>query len=469
MQKRLPTHAAQAQIEQLWQELAHDPQRQAEACAALCQEQAPHLAEWLKAKILAGIPDRELMALVRPPVTDGRILAYEALCDLIPTGKQTPDTAGSPPKPRRQPTKRPQRRGRARHSAFEATYRTIFGVYPRIVASAEELHLRSDPELGRLSAALRRAHQFRFWVVGRELNRQAGGSGCIAKAALKKQLAYYGIGCTDRHFRRILAAGEGVFWRPDRKHPDRLYLNAWKQVGVTVIRLAEERHIEIGFNRPGVREQHIDVSGSLEEWEGRLYAAWVAYRAGKHGLSISRARQAALFNRSEKTIRQWEKRHLRGVVTKRPDYEQHPDDRCTPDELYDRQYHIPDHAQVYSVTVGQRVVQRRYWRRPNRYFSTVEAHAHRGQARKVRKVVNGAMSADTEGGPWRTNYTAEQHRRRVRSHKFRRGEDGDVMQPVHVYIGRDSRSGTGVWELMIPDPAEPYPKTRPNERPCGML
>jgi hypothetical protein len=58
MQKRLPTHAAQAQIEQLWQELAHDPAQQALACAALCQEQAPHLAEWLKAKILAGLSDR---------------------------------------------------------------------------------------------------------------------------------------------------------------------------------------------------------------------------------------------------------------------------------------------------------------------------------------------------------------------------------------------------------------------------
>ena len=58
-------------------------------------------------------------------------------------------------------------------------------------------------------------------------------------------------------------------------------------------------------------------------------------------------------------MRQWEQPQLKGIIQIRHDYEQHPDDTCTPDELYDIQYHIPDHAQPYTTLTTQGLVQRR--------------------------------------------------------------------------------------------------------------
>jgi hypothetical protein len=446
----------QAQIEHVWADLAHDPEHQALDCALLCEQEAPQLAAWLKARIYAQLPDSLLKELLFHAPTDGRIRALSLLSALTETRH---------PSARSIPTTRPKRAGHRepqQSTGFQEAYQQIFGVRPQIVAS--ECRLRSDPELGRLTVALSRAHQYRFWIVGREMTRQADGSGCIPKADLRAKLAFYQVDASDRHIRRILSGGEGLFWRQDRKHPERLYLISWKQVSLKLLALAEAQKVEIGFNRPGAHEQLVDVSGSLQAWEARLYAAWIAHRDGAEGISISRACQAGLFGRSEKTIRQWEKRYLRTLVTKRADYEQHPDDQRTPDELYDLQNYIPDHAEPYTAATKQGRVQRRAWQRPNTYTSSIDSHTHHGQARKVRKAVNDAMSAEPDGGPWRSNYTVEQHLKRVKSRKFRQGEDGDVMRPVHVYIGLDRRHGVGVWELMPPDPAAPYPKTRPNER-----
>ena len=203
------------------------------------------------------------------------------------------------------------------------------------------------------------------------------------------------------------------------------------------------------------------MAGGLEQWEAQLYASWTAYRDGELGLSISRKRQAALFGRSEKTIRQWEDDYLKGVVSKRFDYELHPDDQCTQEELYDLRGHVPEHAREYTTRTRQGSARRRYWQRVNTYTSTIQAHNHGGQARKVRRAVNSAISADTDGGLWRMYYTLEQHQKRVKSRRFRMGKDGDVNEPVHVFIGINKR--LGVWELMIPDPAQPYPTTRASE------
>jgi hypothetical protein len=449
------------ELETLWAEHATAPQQQALVCAEFCRTHAPHLAEWLKARIYAMLPDSLLTELLLRQPDDGRIQALNQLAQLHSAHDINPEPPVTSPSPAR--TKRVGGKSqKSQTSDFDEGYRAIFGVTLRVEAEEDERRLRSDPELGRLTIALRQAHAYRFWVVAQEMNRRAEGRGYIHKSDLYQQLRYYGIHYTDRQFRRILAAGQDLFWRQDRKHRERLYLVSWQQVSLKIVEQAETRGYEVGWNRPGARQQLVDVSGGLEGWEGKLYASWIGYRAGEGGLSISRVRQAALFGRSEKTIRKWERCHLQGIVTKRVDYEQHPDDLCTQEELYDRQGFIPDHAQPYTATTPGGERQRRYWRRPNTYLAVRDPHAHHGQARKVRRAVNHAISAEADGGPWRENYTAEQHRRRVKSHKFRRGEDGDVNRPVHVFIGK--RGSTGVWELVVPDPAFPYPQTRPNER-----
>ena len=440
---------AEAHLAHLWQAHAHNPAQQALVCAVYCIQHAPHLAEWLKAKIHAELPDtlfKELLFGLGP--TDGRLQALNLLAQCAPVELPPELDSELPAIP---------------HSASRAVepvdrYQVLFGIPLQVVADVKERSLRSDPELGRLAVALHLAHQYRLWIIARALDRGAGGSGFVQKQDLIKQLAFYRIKYTDRRLRRLIMEGQGIFWRQDRKRRDRLYLVSWQQVALHLIQQAEAQGIPIGFNKPGARQQLVDVSGGLETWQARLYAAWIAYRAGEAGLSIARATQAALFGRSEKTIRQWENQHLSGVVTKRFDYEQHPDDCCTQDELYERQHQIPDHATVYTAVTGQGVVKRRHWQRPNTYFSKIRSHVHRGQARGVRTRVNCAISADTDSGPWRSNYTVEAHLKRVKSRKFRLGEDGDVNQLVHVLLGE--RTGRGIWELVMPDPGSPYPRTR---------
>ena len=439
------------QIERLWSDLAHDPAQQALACAALCRDSPPQLAAWLKAKILADLPDTLFKQLVFAEPLDGRIEALNILAEVHapPRPQATPKTI---------PSSKTAKRGEQGNQQL-----SLCGIPIRVIADNADRQLRSDPELGRLAIALWLAHQYRLWIVARELDRQSGGPGCVTKSQLKKKLKFYGITYTDRQLRRLFALGEGIFWRQDRKHRDRLYLISWQNAGLNLVTQAQAQGIEIGFNRPGTPQQLVEVSGSLQAWQARLYAAWIGYRAGEEGLSIARNTQARLFNRSPKTIRQWERHYLQGIVTKRYDYEQHPDEVRSQNALYDLQPHIPAHAQPYSTFTNQGRVQRRYWQRPNTYTSAIQSHRHRGQARKVRQKVNAGVSADQPtADPQRQNYTLATHRKRVKSQRFRQGLDGDVMAPVHVYLGE--YQGRGIWELMVPDPGAPDPVTTRQDR-----
>jgi hypothetical protein len=427
----------QAHLEDLWAASAHHPSQQALACAVWCVEHAPDQAAWLKSRIYATLSDNQLKELLFRNPTDGRIQALNLLAQVHQPQKKR---AVPPPAPPRAATPVPE----------ETTpYERIFGVALRIVVPAAERTVRIDPEVGRLAIALHLVPQLRLWLVARKLDKQ--GRGCVQKSDLIQLLTHYGVYYTVRQYRRLFATGAGFFWRQDRQNPERLYLHSWNRVGQILL----EKAPDSGYNRPGAYQQVIDVSGSLAAFQGRLYAAWIAYRGREDGVSIARSTLAGLFNRSPRTLRQWE-RQLGGIIQVRHDYEQHPDDTCTPDELYDIQHHIPDHAQSYTTLTTQGLVQRRRWQRSNTYTSNISAHNHRGQARKVRRHINSVIPAGTDGGTSRINYSVAAHRKRVRSYKFRRGDDGDVMQPVHVYLGQHR---VGLYELMRPDPARPEPRT----------
>lgn len=454
----LELRRAQTQLNTLWDQHAADPGQQALLCARFCLESAPHLTEWLKARIYASLPDAVLTQLLFNRPDDGRIQALNLLSQQ--------DKPAAP-----EPVRIPQKITRNWHSleaalpgAPQETYQALFAIKPKVIADRSDREFRLDPEMGRLSVALSLAHQYRFYVVARQLCRDEGGSGRVLKSELRDQLTYCDVSYTQRHFNRLLSAGEGVFWNSDKKNPDAIYLHSWKRVGLRLVGLAEEQGGEIGFNRPGVLQYLVDVSGSLEVWEARLYASWIARRAGdRDGLSISRERLSALFGRAPKTIRRWERAHLKKTVGVRFDYEQHPDDLRTPDELYDLQGYVPAHANPYQALAPSGCVTRRRWQRVNTYTSGIRSHSNNGQARKVRRVVNSAISAETDGGPWRLYYTPAAHLKRMKSFRFRSGADGDVCEPVHVFIGCD-RNKRGVWELMLPDPSYPHPQTSACER-----
>jgi hypothetical protein len=437
MQKRLPTHAAQAQIEQLWQELAHDPVQQALACAALCQEQAPHLAEWLKAKILAGIPDRELIAITRPPVTDGRIQAYSQLCELT---SPAPPQSGRDRPPRSassaQPPEKPRRAGRDKQAltAFQANYQHIFGVVPETLLDVPP-DIRVEPELGRASVVLKLAALYRLYVVARDITRRGNGCGRATKKALKQHLAAYGVYYSREHFSRLLRAGEGLFW--NRSCTD-LYLYNPARVAAL---LAQMDPAVFATNKPGVRDMYLSPTGTLEEWEAKLYAGWLAHR---NNPTIARETLARLFGRSADTLRLWEEKHLAGVLTVRTNYTQ-----CPHPQLEDGRYvdHIPEHNQAYRGFVrfqGQwHAVTRLYWQTCNTYqISGIRQHPRKGQARKVRKRINAVLDQPASlvrgGLPRLKRYfdTPEGLKRQVRKH-------GGVY-----YLWRgENRRGYGIFEL----------------------
>lgn len=447
----LELRQAQTQLNALWEEHAADPGQQALVCARYCLETAPHLAEGLKARIYASLPDAVMIQLLFKQPDDGRIQALNLLTRSDPPAAPLKQQALPEPRPELNYTPKysPEKLSTEQNS-LEAEN------LPEVTVGGSLL--RADPELGRLAISFNQAHLYRLWVVVRQIVRDEDGSGRVAKAELKRRLADYGIHYSERQIRRMLRAGEGVFWRQDRRQRQFIYLAGWQRLGAD---LAQRADLCLGHNKPGASQQLVDVSGGLEQWEARLYASWIAYRDQEGGLSISRDRLAELFGRTPKTIRKWEADRLGGEVAKRFDYEQHPDDARSHDELYALRGHVPEHAIAYTVKTPAGPAHRRVWQRVNTYTSSTEAHPHRGQARKVRRAVNSAISADTDGGPWRMYYTLEEHRKRLKSRRFRMGQDGDVNRLVHVLIGENQ--GRGVWELMTADPSHPYPLTSAEE------
>ena len=179
-------NSSRVQIEQLWNELGHDPAQRALACASFCTEHAPHLAEALKARILAQISDRELLALLQPPVTDGRILAYNQLCAVT-------DPPPPRPKPKPVPVAKPVKRAGQTSKPF-----TLFGVPIRVIGDRPAA---SDPELARLANGLGYAAVFRLWLISRDLD---NGVGRITKDDLEAQLGAFGVSHTRRYLNRLL-------------------------------------------------------------------------------------------------------------------------------------------------------------------------------------------------------------------------------------------------------------------------
>jgi hypothetical protein len=422
--------AVQEQIEHLWSELAHDHPQRAEVCARLCQEQAPHLVEWLKAKILVGISDRELLAISKPPVTDGRILAYSQLCQ-IPT----------PISPRSKKLTAPllikkERAGRSKEALkpFEATYQAIFGVVPEVLPETP-LELRVEPEIGRICIGLNKASEYRLYIIARELTRSADGSGKVAKQALRGVLKRYGITYSREHFNRLLRAGNGAFWNLSQKH---VYIRSYKSLASKLATLAPELFTT---NRPGVRDIYLSPAGSHEQWEAMLYAAWLAYR---NNPTIARATLETLFRRSPDTLRRWEQTRLQTVVSVRANDVQCPHPLHEDDRYFD---HIPEHSQPYVAQVHfqgqwQRVIRIR-WRTSNTYqVSAIRQHHRRGQASKVRKAINDLFelpAADKRGGthPLRRYFDNAKHLK-----------DYTAKHDSMGYLWRgENRRGRGIFEI----------------------
>jgi hypothetical protein len=215
------------------------------------------------------------------------------------------------------------------------------------------LEVRLDPELGRLALALNKTGEFRVWVVARHC---FGQPGWVERDTLYGRLKTHGVIHTKRHFNRLLAKGEGLFWglAPD----GRVWLRGYVKVSQRLTQLAARTAPElVATNIPGTNDVYLRVSGDIGDFKARLYAGWLAYRQDP---KIARCTLAALFGCSEDTLRNWEAR-LGGVVEVITNYAQSAADPKEDDTIID---YLPEHAYSYVTRYGQI---RLRWQQPNRY------------------------------------------------------------------------------------------------------
>ena len=322
-------------------------------------------------------------------------------------------------------------------------------VFAHIQPRPDTPAVRVDPELGRLCIALFLASVFRLWVIARELTRTATGSGQVQRKELRESLSHFGVRMTPEHFNRLLRGGDGTFWNISG---DRIFIRSPRFVAAKIVMQAAAKCADlVATNRPGVRDVYLSPAGSHEQWEAMLYAGWMAHRENP---TIARETLEKLFGRSADTLRRWEQKRLKDMLTVRENYAQ-----ChVPEgEWFD---FIPDHCRAYVANVswnGQySQIVRVFWRMPNTYLvKGIRQHPKRGQASQVRKIVNCQLDQPTSS-------------RRGGLHRFKRYFDSAERLRAHVkkhggirYLWRgESKYRRGIFE-----PNENgFAVTRANER-----
>lgn len=239
----------------------------------------------------------------------------------------------------------------------------------------------ADIELSRLAVVLYLTNLLRLWLVGHEQSRlQHGGAGWIDQAELipaYERITGEQIG--DRHLRRLLSRGDGIFWT---RCNDRLYLAGIARLAEELVILAGLRGLAgaIATNRPGnLKSVWLNMRGSHQQFEANIYAAWFA---GKRDTTIARETLESLFGRDQTTLRRWESTRLRGLVDVIPGY-------ATTRHISE----LPSDGATWNKRAQEYV-----WQLPNTYVSTARQSVHNGQRRKVQRAVDGptiGAGADT--------------------------------------------------------------------------
>jgi hypothetical protein len=314
--------------------------------------------------------------------------------------------------------------------------------------------IRIDPELARLAVVLHVAPPFRLWAIGRELTRSGNGSGLIDRDSLYKEMLRREVIHTRRHFNRLLAGGEGVFWNVDE---ERIFLRSWKHVACALV--AEAKRLKVGdleSNRPGVRQVTIDPAGTLEEFEANIYAGWQFYRTATF---IARATLSVLFNRDKITIRRWEKQWLKGRIKIRYNFIQCADPIEICDFLPGHDEHPRPDARGYPAKVWYKnkfhIEKRMRWQISSTYMiAGVGIHQPRGQSNKIRRHVNALVGipAFERWGGLRLRVVDAKKLKQIR-HKQ------PEKLPVLVWRGEDWLE-CGIFEISVTG----YAVTNPKER-----
>ena len=175
---------------------------------------------------------------------------------------------------------------------------------------APERETRIDPEIGRLAAALRRDSQLRLWAILRDAG--AGRGGWLDRDQLYQKLGQRAKEYTRRHFNRLIAAGDGVFWQIWTE--GRVGLVGAARVGAALV--AEAFEVDprlVATNKPGRLEMLIPLGDNLQQWRAHLYGAWLAM---KQDPQIAREKLESLWAFSAESLRNWERENPRITISR---------------------------------------------------------------------------------------------------------------------------------------------------------
>jgi hypothetical protein len=225
-----------------------------------------------------------------------------------------------------------------------------------------------DPELARLAVGLNQAPHFRLWVILLQMVRNTNKLR-ISRADLEAVLPQYSIRVSERNLRRWLRRGHGLFWELTDKF---VYFTGYETISCRLVEMAVKNNLPdlISTNQPGKRSMYIDVSGSLQQFEAHVYAAWLAYRENP---TIARSTLSALFNREPRILRKWDQLAGVEVITNQAQFH--------PDYFAD----TPKHAYMYQAATGNGRSETHFRARMvNTYHApSIRQHGKRGQSRRV--------------------------------------------------------------------------------------
>lgn len=174
--------------------------------------------------------------------------------------------------------------------------------------------LRAHSELARLSVALELDGVYACWLALRDYD---SGRGLlpVGRPFWQALTIRYQLG-SQRTARRLLAAGDGIFWTRTRGQArdgqHYIALRGLARVTAALIELADEQVPDAitaaqATTSPAGRQIEIDRSALISKPARRkaLYAAWVGV-CGDEGLTASQKTLAGLWGVSDRTIRSWD-------------------------------------------------------------------------------------------------------------------------------------------------------------------
>ena len=241
-------------------------------------------------------------------------------------------------------------------------------------------------ELGRLADAIGQDRYLRIWYGLRWLD---DGRGWLADSHhTRRELLAIGVAPSQQALRKLLRAGDGVWWHLDRGHGERrtIAISGLKAISIYIARQARQKDIPDIDRLPG-RAVEVNVGalgGSLAQWRSMLARVWIA-GAKDQQRRVDWATLEAAWGRSRHTL---SARFKRAGVAIIHNYAVLPLSALRPDSGY-HWGKLPSAAGCSRTIING--IPHLLWQRPNTYRASGQ-QAVKGMTRKVHRAVKQALA-----------------------------------------------------------------------------